>query len=134
MERVARDGSLTEEPARQHRADPEEEPRRNRPRGESSPRLWNTTNLGFARLEAEALLLLLSERGVLASAGAACASGSLDPSPVLLAMGVDPEVAHGSVRFSLSRETDDAACARAAAIVIAAVDRLRSSTRNALGS
>lgn len=68
-------------------------------------RLWNTTNIGFPRLEAEALLLLLSERGICASAGAACSSGSLDPSPVLLAMGVPPEVAHGSVRFSLSRET-----------------------------
>ncbi|MFM1823144.1 MAG: cysteine desulfurase NifS [Planctomycetota bacterium] len=98
-----------------------------------TPRLWNTTNLGFARLEAEALLLLLSERGVLASAGAACASGSLDPSPVLLAMGVEPEVAHGSIRFSLSRETGDAEAMRAAEIAVAAVERLRASTRSALG-
>ncbi|MAX24836.1 MAG: cysteine desulfurase NifS, partial [Phycisphaeraceae bacterium] len=66
-------------------------------------RLWNTTNLGFPKLEAEAILLMLSEKGICASAGAACSSGSLEPSPVLLAMGVQPEVAHGSVRFSLSR-------------------------------
>ncbi len=71
-------------------------------------RLWNTSNLGFPRLEAEAILLGLSERGVCASAGAACSSGSLEPSPVLLAMGIEEPVAHGSVRFSLSRYTTDA--------------------------
>ena len=68
-------------------------------------RLWNTSNIGFPRLEAEALLLGLSERGVCASAGAACSSGSLEPSVVLLAMGVPEPVAHGSLRFSLSRFT-----------------------------
>lgn len=68
-------------------------------------RLWNTTNIAFPGLQAEAILLVLSELGVAASAGAACSSGSLDPSPVLLAMGVDPRLAHGSVRFSLSRHT-----------------------------
>ncbi len=69
------------------------------------PRLWNTSSLGFPRLEAEAILLGLSERGLCASAGAACSSGSLEPSPVLLAMGIPEAVAHGSVRFSLSRLT-----------------------------
>lgn len=68
-------------------------------------RLWNTTNIAFATLEAEALLIALSERGVAASAGAACSSGSLEPSPVLLAMGIEPQFAHGSIRLSLSRET-----------------------------
>jgi cysteine desulfurase len=68
-------------------------------------RLCNTSNIGFARLQAEALLMLLSERGICVSAGAACSSGSLEPSRVLAAMGVDPAVAHGSVRFSLSRFT-----------------------------
>lgn len=87
-------------------------------------RLWNTTNLGFAGLEAEAILLALSERGVCASAGAACSSGSLEPSPVLLAMGVPEPVAHGSVRFSLSRETTDAEVEQAAATVIDVVQRL----------
>ncbi len=66
-------------------------------------RIPNTTNIGFRGLQAEALLLLLSESGVCASAGAACSSGSLEPSHVLQAMGVDPEYAHGSLRFSLSR-------------------------------
>jgi len=76
--------------------------------GAHGERLWNTTNIGFPRLEAEALLVAFSERGVAASAGAACSSGSLDPSPVLLAMGIAPEIAHGSVRFSLSRWTTEA--------------------------
>jgi cysteine desulfurase len=91
------------------------------------PRLWNTTNNGFPRLEAEALLLLLSEQGLCASAGAACSSGSLDPSPVLLAMGVAPEVAHGSLRFSLSRDTTPEEVDQAAEIVVGAVQRLRAS-------
>ena len=98
-----------------------------------APRLWNTTNLGFARLEAEAILMLLSERGVAASAGAACSSGSLDPSPVLLAMGIAPEVAHGSIRFSLARTTTAPQLEEAAMRVVAAIERLASSTDAALG-
>lgn len=100
--------------------------------GANTPRLWNTTNIGFARLEAEAILLLLSERGIDASAGAACSSGSLDPSPVLLAMGVAPELAHGSIRFSLSRETSDGEIADSTRRVIAAITRLRESTSSAV--
>ena len=71
--------------------------------GDSSRRLPNTTNIGFAGLEAEAILLLLSEQEIYASAGAACASGSLEPSPVLRAMGVEERYAHGAIRFSLGR-------------------------------
>lgn len=84
--------------------------------GKSAARLWNTTNIGVPKLEAEALLILLSERGVCASAGAACSSGSLEPSPVLLAMGIDPVIAHGSIRFSLSRHTTERELAEAAEI------------------
>lgn len=80
-------------------------------------RIWNTSNIAFPRLEAEALLLMLSERGVCASAGAACSSGSLDPSPVLLAMGIPEPLAHGSLRFSLSRETTEAEVDQAATII-----------------
>lgn len=90
-------------------------------------RLHNTVNIGFPHLEAEALLLLLSERGVCASAGAACSSGSLEPSPVLLAMGVPESLAHGSVRFSLSRLTTAAEVEHAAAQVAACVQRLAKS-------
>ena len=88
-------------------------------------RLWNTTNIGFPRLEAEALLLMLSERGVCASAGAACSSGSLDPSPVLLAMGIPEPVAHGSLRFSISRHTTPSELDEAAGIVAECASRLR---------
>lgn len=95
--------------------------------GAGAARLWNTTNIGFPGLEAEAILLLLSERGVMASAGAACSSGSLDPSPVLLAMGVPPRVAHGSIRLSISRLTTDAEVAHAAEAIPACIARLRRS-------
>jgi len=87
-------------------------------------RLWNTTNLGFRGLEAEAILLGLSERGVCASAGAACSSGSLEPSPVLRAMGVEDAVAHGSIRLSLSRFTTAGEIDRAAAATAEVVGRL----------
>lgn len=96
--------------------------------GLNVPRIWNTTNIGFPRLEAEAILLALSEQGVFASAGSACASGSLDPSPVLLAMGIAPEIAHGSVRFSLSRNTTSQELEHAASTVIRCVHSLRAST------
>lgn len=98
----------------------------NRPRG--GERLWNTSNIAFPGLEAEALLLLLSERGVNASAGAACSSGSLEPSPVLLAMGIPERLAHGSVRFSLSRESTPAEVEYAAEIVGECVEKLRESS------
>lgn len=90
----------------------------------ASQRLWNTTNIGFKHLEAEAILLGLSERGVCASAGAACSSGSLEPSPVLLAMGIPEPVAHGSVRFSLSRWTTAREIDQAVEIVLEVVRRL----------
>jgi cysteine desulfurase len=93
--------------------------------GRTDARLPNTTNIGFARLEAEAILLLLSEHGVCASAGAACASGSLEPSHVLRAMGVPETIAHGAIRFSLSRYTTDAEIDRALEILPRVITRLR---------
>lgn len=87
-------------------------------------RLWNTSNIAFHRLEAEAVLIALSERGVYASAGAACSSGSLDPSPVLLAMGIPDEEAHGSIRFSLSDEDTPEQVGRAVEIIRAVISRL----------
>jgi cysteine desulfurase len=93
--------------------------------GDRQRRVANTTNIGFERLEAEAILLLLSEKGVCASAGSACSSGSLDPSPVILAMGVDERIAHGAIRFSLSRYTTVAEIDAAIAIVPGVIDRLR---------
>jgi cysteine desulfurase len=93
--------------------------------GGQAPRVANTTNIGFAGLEAEAILLLLSEREICASAGAACASGSLDPSPVLRAMGVDDRVGHGAVRWSLSRFTTEAEIDTVLGILPDIIARLR---------
>ncbi len=90
-----------------------------------SRRMWNTTNIAFDRLEAEAILMGLSERGVCASAGAACSSGSLDPSPILLAMGVEERLAHGSIRFSLAEETTDEEVDAAVEIIAQVVERLQ---------
>src|SRR5260221_194134 len=75
--------------------------------GDVHNRIANTSNIGFCRLAAQAILLLLSEQGICASAGAACSSGSLEPSPILQAMKLDPKYAHGAIRFSLSRYTTD---------------------------
>jgi cysteine desulfurase len=93
--------------------------------GRTDMRLPNTSNLSFARLEAEAILLLLSEQGICASAGAACASGSLEPSHVLRAMKIDPKIAHGAVRFSLSRYTSEAEIDRVLVVLPGVIGRLR---------
>jgi cysteine desulfurase len=69
--------------------------------GAKEPRLPNTTNIAFAGVEAEGILLLLDQAGICASSGSACTTGSLDPSHVLLAMGCSAARARGSVRFSL---------------------------------
>jgi cysteine desulfurase len=69
--------------------------------GALEPRLPNTANLAFDFVEAEAVLMLLDQAGICASSGSACTTGSLDPSHVLTAMGVNPMRARGSVRFSL---------------------------------
>jgi cysteine desulfurase len=70
--------------------------------GVAADRVGNTSNISFEGLQAEAVLLLLSEAGICASAGSACSSGSLDPSHVLQAMNIAEPVAHGAIRFSLS--------------------------------
>ncbi len=69
--------------------------------GDRAQRLPGTVNFCFEGIEGEALLLLLDDKGVCASSGSACTSGSLDPSHVLLAIGRPHEVAHGSLRLSL---------------------------------
>ncbi len=71
--------------------------------GHIEKRLPNTANLSFEFVEGESLLLNLDMKGIAASSGSACTSGSLEPSHVLLAMGSTPELSHGSVRFSLGR-------------------------------
>ncbi|MBI9020063.1 MAG: cysteine desulfurase NifS [Verrucomicrobia bacterium] len=70
--------------------------------GDTKSRLPNTTNISFEYIEGEAILLMLDDRGICASTGSACASGSLEPSHVLRAMSVAGTSVHGSIRFSLS--------------------------------
>lgn len=71
--------------------------------GDAIQRLPNNVNLGFAGIEGESLLLLLDQAGICASSGSACTSGSLEPSHVLVAMGLTAEAANASVRFSLGQ-------------------------------
>lgn len=73
--------------------------------GERRKRLPNNTNFCFQYIEGESLLILLDQKGICASSGSACTSGSLDPSHVLLAIGLPHEIAHGSLRLTLSEKT-----------------------------
>lgn len=75
--------------------------------GDKNHRLPNTTNISFEFVEGESILLLLSDKGIAASSGSACTSGSLEPSHVLRAMGIPFTFVHGSLRLSLSRYTTD---------------------------
>jgi cysteine desulfurase len=73
--------------------------------GDAGHRLANTLNVSFPGLDGEALLINLDLAGICASSGSACMVGSVQPSHVLLAMGVAPELARSTVRFSLGKET-----------------------------
>jgi cysteine desulfurase len=73
--------------------------------GERAPRLPNTVNASFPGARSDHLLMALDARGVAVSAGAACASGAVEPSPVLTAMGVPRDLAVCALRFSLGRTT-----------------------------
>ena len=93
--------------------------------GAAAPRLPNTVNASFPGARADHLLLALDSRGLAASAGAACASGAVEPSPVLSAMGVPRELAICAIRFSLGRTTTEDDIVRALAIVDDAVRAAR---------
>ena len=73
--------------------------------GHPTKRLPNNANFSFRFIEGESLLIMLDMKGICASSGSACTSGSLDPSHVLLAIGLPHEIAHGSLRLTLSEET-----------------------------
>ena len=73
--------------------------------GHPTKRLPNNVNFSFKYIEGESILLMLDMNGIAASSGSACTSGSLDPSHVLLALGLPHEIAHGSVRLTLGDET-----------------------------
>lgn len=73
--------------------------------GHRTKRLPNNVNFSFEFIEGESLLIMLDMKGICASSGSACTSGSLDPSHVLLAIGLPHEIAHGSLRLTISEET-----------------------------
>jgi cysteine desulfurase len=93
--------------------------------GAASPRVPNTTNLSFAGVESESLLIGLDLEGVAVSSGSACSSGTLEPSHVLRAMGCSHARALGSVRFSLGASTTEDAIDHAINAVIRVVTRLQ---------
>ena len=93
--------------------------------GDRERRLPGNVNFCFEGIEGESLLLLLDDKGIAASSGSACTSGSLDPSHVLLAIGRPHEVAHGSLRLTLSEETTREEIDQAVRAVTEVVERLR---------
>ncbi len=93
--------------------------------GHPTKRLPNTTNIGFKYIEGEAILLSLNQYGICASSGSACTSGSLDPSHVLQAMGLPYTILHGSIRFSLSRFSNETEVDRVLEVMPGIVERLR---------
>lgn len=94
--------------------------------GAKEPRLPGNVNFCFEGIEGESLLLLLDEKGICASSGSACTSGTLDPSHVLLAIGRPHEVAHGSLRLSLGEEMTEKEIDFIIEAVTDVVTRLRS--------
>lgn len=94
--------------------------------GHPKQRLANNANFCFRFIEGESLLIMLDQKGICASSGSACTSGSLDPSHVLLAIGLPHEIAHGSLRLSLSEETTIEDVDYAADALAGIVKRLRS--------
>jgi len=73
--------------------------------GEGAPRVPNTTNIRFGHIEGESLVIALDLKGLAVSTGAACSSGAIEPSHVLIAMGLRPAQARSSIRFSLGKQT-----------------------------
>ncbi|HJX95678.1 MAG TPA: cysteine desulfurase family protein [Candidatus Acidoferrum sp.] len=93
--------------------------------GGSAPRTPNTTNVMFAGIEGEALVIALDLKGLACSVGAACSSGAVEPSHVLIAIGLSQEEAKSSLRFSLGRHTTESEIDFALEVIPAAVAQLR---------
>lgn len=94
--------------------------------GHRTNRLSNNANFSFRFIEGESLLIMLDQKGICGSSGSACTSGSLDPSHVLLAIGLPHEIAHGSLRLTLSDETTKEQIDYVVEQLKTMVDRLRS--------
>lgn len=93
--------------------------------GHRTRRLPNNMNFSFQFIEGESLLIMLDMEGICASSGSACTSGSLDPSHVLLAIGLPHEIAHGSLRFTLSEENTKEEIDKVISVLTGIVERLR---------
>jgi cysteine desulfurase len=93
--------------------------------GDGAPRVPNTTNIHFDYIEGEALVIALDLKGLAVSTGAACSSGAIEPSHVLTAMGLRPDQARASIRFSLGKQTTENDIDFALALVPETVARLR---------
>lgn len=94
--------------------------------GHRTQRLSNNANFSFRFVEGESLLIMLDQEGICGSSGSACTSGSLDPSHVLLAIGLPHEIAHGSLRLTLSDENTKEEIDYAVDQIKAIIERLRS--------
>ena len=97
--------------------------------GDGAPRIGGTINVGFPGVRGDSVVIALDLAGIAASTGAACSSGSVAPSPVLLALGLSPAEAATAVRFSLGRDTDDADLDATAATIPAIIERIRATIR-----
>jgi cysteine desulfurase len=93
--------------------------------GERDRRLPNISNISFRFIEGEGLLINLDMQGVAVSTGSACSSGSLEPSPVIRALGRDDELARGSIRFSLGKDTTEVEIDYVLEVLPRAVENLR---------
>lgn len=93
--------------------------------GHPEKRLYNTLNICIKYVEGESMLLHLDFEGICASSGSACTSGSLEPSHVLLACGIPPEIAHGSLRFSLGKSNTISDIEKTADVLPEIVKKLR---------
>jgi len=93
--------------------------------GDPDNRMFNTLNVCIKHIEGEGILINLDFEGICASSGSACTSGSLEPSHVLLAMGIPHEIAHGSLRMSLGKYTSDKEIDKVLAVLPPIVEKLR---------
>jgi cysteine desulfurase len=93
--------------------------------GDREQRLGHLSNISFRFIEGEGLLINLDLEGVAVSTGSACSSGTLEPSPVIRALGVDDELARGSIRFSFGKDNTEADVEYAVDVLVRAAERLR---------
>jgi cysteine desulfurase len=100
--------------------------------GKDAERTPNTTSLRFEKVEGETLTIALDLRGYAVSTGAACSSGTVEPSHVLIAMGLSPQEVQGTIRVSLGKFTDEEEIEEFAKVLAETVDSVRSQAGDAI--